>query len=92
MTLDKHMSTSVRLDPETEALLKRLARRSGRTKSDMLREALHRLAEEEKTGGDANRPYTIISDLIGVAAGGPPDLARAHKRAFRERLSKRPRS
>ncbi len=86
------MSTSVRLDPETEALLKRLARRSGRTKADMLREALHRLAEEEKTGGDANRPYAIISDLIGVASGGPPDLARAHKRAFRERLSKRPRS
>ncbi|MFQ5741676.1 MAG: ribbon-helix-helix protein, CopG family [Acidobacteriota bacterium] len=85
------MATSVRLDPETEALLKQLARRSGRTKSDMLREALLRLAAEEKTGGDANHPYTIISDLIGVASGGPPDLARAHKRVFRERLSKRSR-
>ncbi len=83
------MPISVRLDPETEALLKRLARRSGRTKSDILREALLRLAEEEKTGGQANRTYNLISDLIGVASGGPPDLARTHKRAFRQRLSKK---
>ncbi len=82
------MATSVRLDPETEALLKRLARRSGRTKSDMLREALFRLAEEEQTGAKGDHPYAIISDLIGLASGGPPDLARAHKRAFRKRLSK----
>ncbi|MFQ6023918.1 MAG: ribbon-helix-helix protein, CopG family [Acidiferrobacterales bacterium] len=83
------MPTSVRLDPETEALLRRLARRSGRTKSDMLREALLRLAEEEDTAARAGHPYAMMSDLVGIATGGPPELARAHKRAFREALSKR---
>jgi hypothetical protein len=83
------MPTSVRLDAETEALLRRLARRSGRTKSDMLREALLRLAEEEDTAARGRRPYAMISDLVGIASGGPRDRARTHKRVFRQIVSKR---
>lgn len=84
------MPTSVRLDNETEALLQRLARHSGRTKSDVLREALHHLATEEY-GVPSNAPYALISDLLGTAQGGPNDLARQHKRAFRDILANRAR-
>ena len=85
------MPTSVRLDTETEALLRRLARTSGRTKSDILREAVVRLAEEHEASSSADSPYALISDLVGIARGGPPDMARRYKRAFRDTLSKRAR-
>ena len=85
------MPTSVRLDTETEALLRRLARTSGRTKSDILREAVVRLAEEHEASSSADSAYALISDLVGIARGGPPDMARRHKRAFRDTLSKRAR-
>ena len=82
------MPTSVRLDTETEALLHRLTRQSGRTKSDILREALLRLSQERETGSPDDGPYALVSDLVGIAEGGPVDLARDHKRAFREKLAR----
>ena len=45
------MPTSVRLDPKTESLVSRLARRRGQTKSEVIREALlafARSAEQAK--------------------------------------------
>ena len=83
------MPTSVRLDPETEALLKRLAHSSGRSKSEVIREALHRLAEEARSSRRQERLYHVIADLVGVADGGPADLAREHKKRFREKLNNR---
>ena len=80
------MSTSVRLDPETNALLDRLAQTQGRTKSDILREALHRLAQDEQLK-EVDGPYALVADLIGIAQGGPDDLARCHKQVFRDMLA-----
>ncbi len=34
------MPTTVRLDPETESLIKRLAKKTGRTKSQIIRDAI----------------------------------------------------
>ena len=85
------MPTSVGLDTETDALLRRLARTSGRTKSDILREAVVRLAEEREAASSADSPYALISDLVGIAGGGPPDMARRHKQAFRDALLSRAR-
>ena len=79
------MPTSVRLDPETEALLNRLAQTHRRTKSDILREALHRLAQDEHAK-EADGPYALIADLIGIAQGGPDNLARHHKQVFQDIL------
>ena len=81
------MPTSVRLDAETDMLLRRLARTSGRTKSDILREAVVRLAEQHEASCSADSPYALISDLVGIARGGPPDMARRHKQAFRDTFS-----
>lgn len=85
------MTASVRLDTETETLLRRLARTSGRTKSDILREAVVRLTEEHAASSSADSPYALIADLVGIAQGGPRDVARGHKRAFRDALSNKAR-
>jgi len=87
-TEDLDMPTSVRLDSETEALLRRLASTKGQTKSEILREALHRLASESDAPSSQDGPYSRVLDLVGVGEGGPRDLARRHKDAFRERLAR----
>jgi predicted DNA-binding protein len=83
------MPTSVRLDPETEALLRRLAHASGRTKSEIIREALHRMAAGSTEAAEPESLYHAIEDLVGIADDGPEDLAEDHKRRFRERLGRR---
>ncbi len=83
------MPTSVRLDPETEALLRRLARSTGRTKSEIIREALHRLAAGSAEAAEPETVYHAIEDLVGIADDGPEGLAEEHKRRFREKLGRR---
>ncbi len=85
------MPTSVRLDPETEALLDQLAQTRRRTKSDILREALRRLAQDEQVKEVDDGPYARVADLIGIAQGGPDNLARRHKQAFRDLLASKQR-
>ena len=82
------MPTSVRLDAETEALLRRLARERGSSKSDVIRDALHELAAGGAVPAAAG-PYVAIADLIGVAKGKPAAPARDHKRVYRESLTRR---
>ena len=82
------MPTSVRLDPETEALLRKLANTSGRTKSEVIREALHRMSVEASGVAEASGIYLAIKDLVGIANDGPEDLARQHKKRFREKLGR----
>lgn len=84
------MPTSVRLDPETEALLRRLARASGRTKSGVIREALQRMAAAAGEVAEPATVYLAIEDLVGIAADGPEDLAANHKSRFRGKV-RRPR-
>lgn len=79
------MATSVRLDPKTEAVLRRVARRTGRTKSDVLRDAIMRMARREDVE-PAGSFLAMISDLVGIGSGGPPDLARRSEEIFRKRL------
>jgi predicted DNA-binding protein len=83
------MPTSVRLDPETEALLRRLARSSGRTKSEVIREALHHMAAATAEAAEPESLYQAVEDLVGIADNGPEDLAEHHKRRFREKLGRR---
>lgn len=85
------MPTSVRLDPETEALLEQLARIHRRTKSEIMREALRRLAQDTQVRDVVNELYTLVADLIGIAQGGPDNLARRHKQAFRDLVSSKQR-
>ena len=81
------MPTSVRLDSETEALLNRLAQTQRRTKSEILREAVHRMAQHQQANEAEQGPYALVADLIGIAQGGPDNLARQHKQAFSDLLA-----
>jgi hypothetical protein len=86
------MPTTVRLDPETESLIKRLAKKTGRTKSQIIRDAIRALAKSEDGGKATGGPYEPFSHLIGCASGGPPDLSERTGEKFTKLLKGRGRS
>ena len=86
------MTISVRLDAKTEALIGRLARKRGETKSEVIRDAIGRLARREADGEGKKRPYDLVAHLIGCVKGGPPDLSLRTGEKFHQILvSKRKR-
>ena len=66
------MPTSFRLDPETEALLRRLARSSGQSKAWVVREAL---AVYSRSAAHARLPYELIAPFIGAGGTGLTDAS-----------------
>lgn len=85
------MAISVRLDPKTESLVSRLARRKGRTKSGVIREALVALSRAEEETEARTSPYEAIAHLIGCARGGPKDLSERTGEKLRKLLLARAR-
>jgi len=83
-----YMMTTVRLDAETSRALERAAREMGRTRSDVIREAIVELARR-RLGPKPAGPYGQLRDLIGVARGGPPDLSVRSGETFRRLLEAR---
>jgi predicted DNA-binding protein len=73
---------TVRLDINTEAALKRLAARRGQTKSEVIRDAIVRLAEEEEYPS----AYERFRPFIGIVEGGDPELSQNTSKRFRELL------
>jgi len=86
------MPTSVRLDIQTEALVSRLAKRRGQTKSEIIREALMTLAQQEGNLGHPKTPYEAMAPYLGCASGGPPDLSERTGRRFGQYLRARAQS
>ena len=86
------MPTTVRLDPETESMIKRLARKTGRTKSQVIRDAIRVLAKSEDGGKATGGPYEAFSHVIGCASGGPADLSERTGEKFSKLLVRRGRS
>jgi hypothetical protein len=83
------MPTSVRLDARTEVAVRRLARQTRRTKSEVIREAIARMAEQAGGAPRGDSAYAVVEDLLGIARGGPHDLARRADEAFRNLLVRR---
>ena len=84
------MPTSVRLDPKTEQLITRLSRTLRRTKSQVIRDAIGKLALDEQASRPAPRsPYDALKHLIGVARGGPDDLSVRTGDKFRRLVRQR---
>lgn len=93
---DKHfrgavVPTSIRLDQETESAVRRLARKSGRTKSSIIREAIARMAEEVTRLKPEGTLYDRMTDLVGIGHGGPHDLASRSEEVLRNLFSQRQR-
>ena len=64
------MTLSIRLTTEEGRALETLARRTGRSKSEIVRDALHR---NRAVGGDARRQKALA--LVGSLSGAP-DLSK----------------
>lgn len=62
------MPMSIRLDRQLDHDLEEIARRQGRSKSEVARQAIEELVARERS-----TPYERTRHLIGVASGGPPD-------------------
>lgn len=72
---------SIRLPRELEEKLAALAEQEGRSKADLVKEALAEyLARREKT------PYELGEALFGRHGSGAGNLARDHERLLREKL------
>ena len=69
------MPLTVRVDAKTKGLIERLARKRGRTKSDLVREAIGALARQAEGHDKAEPPYEAVRDLIGIVRDGPSDLS-----------------
>lgn len=86
------MPTSVRLDIQTEALVNRLAKRRGQTKSEIIREALMTMAQQAEETGHPMTPFEMMAPNLGCGAGGPPDLSERTGQRFARHLRDRTRS
>ncbi len=75
------MPISVRLDPDTEATLIRLAESRSTSKSEVVREAIELLASL-----DSRCAYDLVADLIESAEPGPEDLSEDTGQKFRAKL------
>jgi Arc/MetJ-type ribon-helix-helix transcriptional regulator len=82
--------TTVRLDPTTRATLDRLAERRGQTRSEVIRDAIGHLADDEKEG--APSAYDRLRPFIGIADSGGRNLSVDSGRKFREILEEKHRA
>jgi hypothetical protein len=87
------MPLSVRLDDRTERAIRRLAKRTGRTKSDVIRDAIATLEEHERPmPASAPTAYDRLVHLIGGTGSGRRDLSEATGEKFRKLLAQKHRA
>ena len=80
------MPFSIRLDAHTERVVRRLARRSGRTKSDVIRQAIAALDQDDVPSPRRPTAYERLAHLIGTARGGDRRLSDETGKRFAELL------
>jgi hypothetical protein len=83
------MITTLRLPAETEALVRRIAKRTGRSKSRVIRDALALLAEREAAEEGEERPYQVVAHLIGSVDSGGQRLSERTGQRFARLLADR---
>lgn len=77
---------TVRLDVTTEATLKRLSARRGQTRSEVIRDAIARLADEE---GEQLSAYQRLQPFVGIADSGGKQLSQGTGKRLRELLEEK---
>ncbi|HSD10039.1 MAG TPA: ribbon-helix-helix protein, CopG family [Candidatus Binatia bacterium] len=83
---------SVRLDAKTTDLVDRLARRSGRTKSEVVRAALVEFARRETSGEQVASDYEALADFVGRFDSGGKQLSVRTGEQFAAHLRERKRA
>jgi Arc/MetJ-type ribon-helix-helix transcriptional regulator len=77
---------TVRLDIKTETALKRLSVRRGQTRSEVIREAITRLAEEE---AEPRSAYQRLEAFVGTVDSGGQQLSTETGKRLSELLKER---
>ncbi len=77
------MTISVRLDSQTERALVRLARLTGKTKSEVIRDAIRQLSERATKASSGPTAYDRIADVVGIVNLGPGDRAAQSEEILR---------
>jgi Arc/MetJ-type ribon-helix-helix transcriptional regulator len=80
---------TVRLDVKTEAALKRLTLQRGQTKSEVIRDAIARLAEEK---GEKVSAYHKLQPFIGITDSGGQQLSERTGEKLRQLLEEKRRA
>jgi len=76
---------TVRLPEELSTKLARAARRAGRKRSDLVRQALEQFLGDSGTRSPTP-PLDLVRDLIGAVESGLPDLGLRHREHLLSRL------
>jgi len=82
------MPVSVRLDKETEELLKKAARITSKPKSRVMKESIRDYCLRIVTK-EGKSPYELAKDLIGKEGSGRGDLSVRGEEILREMLRKK---
>ena len=77
---------TVRLDTKTEVALRRLSAKRGQTKSEVIRDAIARLADEEEEQPSA---YDLLQPFIGIVDSGDSKLSEDTGKRLRKILENR---
>ena len=90
------MPFSLRLDPETEALLRRLAKAQGKSKSAVVREAVEDYGRRDAQAGESDPPartaLDVVAPFVGVVATGgqlSEDTHAKYRASLRRKASAR---
>jgi len=86
------MPLTVRLDLETERLVRRLIRQRRETKSQVIRAAIRTLAAQELRDEARTTPFEALKHLLGCVNSGGRHLSKRTGEQFTELLLERQRA
>jgi hypothetical protein len=81
------MPFSLRLDPDTDAKIRRLAAATGRSKSDVVREAVAQYApDRDAVPGPGESAFDRLKPFAGVVSTGGAHYSKDTHRKYRDLL------
>jgi hypothetical protein len=86
------MPFSLRLDPETESRIRRLSTQTGRSKSQVVREAVAQYAPDEHPPSPDDSTFDRLKAYVGVVRTGGRNYSSGTHRKFRALLQKKRRA
>lgn len=86
------MPFSLRLDPETESRIRRLSTLTGRSKSQVVREAVAQYAPDDHVPPAGDSTFDRLKPYVGVVRTGGRNYSSDTHRKFRRLLQKQHRA
>ena len=86
------MPFSLRLDPDTEATLRRLATATRRSKSEVLRDAVAQYSPDRRVGAPGTSVFDRMKPFIGVVSTGGANSSRDTHAKYRALLRQKRRA